>query len=149
MNSASETPVKAFTMAVIYQDGKYLMQLRDDFPHILYPGVWGFFGGHLEPGEEPEVGLKRELEEEINYHPEQVTLWRCDRHEQYLRYLYHCPLTVPITELELREGWDLKLLTPTEIQQGHAYSTKAEADKSLGIIHREIMLDFMATQKLN
>lgn len=147
----------SIAVAIIYQDGNYLMQLRDDIPHIMHPGVWGFFGGHLEPGESPETGLKRELLEEINYQPEQVTLFRCDREtypkgnrlEQYYRYLYHCPLTVPITELELREGWDFKLLTPAEIKQGYAYSAQALADKPLGAIHREIMLDFIATQVTN
>ena len=136
----------SIAVAIIYQDGNYLMQLRDDVPHIMHPGVWGFFGGHLEPGEDPETGLKRELLEEINYQPEQVTLFRGDRLEQYCRYLYHCPLTVPITELELREGWDFKLLTPAEIRQGYAYSAQAAANKALGAIHHEIMLDFMAAQ---
>ena len=46
-------------MAIIYQNNKYLMQLRDDIPSIVYPGVWAFFGGHLEPGESPEAGLRK------------------------------------------------------------------------------------------
>ena len=54
-------------MAIIHQDDKYLMQLRDDIPNIVYPGVWGFFGGHLKSQENPEMGLKRELIEKINY----------------------------------------------------------------------------------
>jgi len=48
-------------LAILEQDGRFLMQLRDDIPTILYPGVWGLFGGHLEAGESPEIGLKREL----------------------------------------------------------------------------------------
>ncbi|MEO0834695.1 MAG: NUDIX domain-containing protein [Cyanobacteria bacterium J06642_3] len=78
MNNPPEKSLTSIAVAIIYQDGKYLMQLRDDVPHIIHPGVWGFFGGHLEPGEEPEAGLKRELIEEINYHVEQVTLFRCN-----------------------------------------------------------------------
>ena len=133
-------------MAIIHQDGKYLMQLRDDIPNIAYPGVWGFFGGHIEPGEEPEAALKRELVEEINYRVEQLTIFRCDRLDNYIRHLYSCPLTVPVAELELKEGWDLKLLTPAEIRQGFAYSSKAIADKPLGEIHRKIMLDFITSK---
>ncbi len=49
------TPVVA--MAILYREGKFLMQLRDDIPGILYPGLWGLFGGHLELDETPEVGL--------------------------------------------------------------------------------------------
>lgn len=36
----SEMPKVA--LAILHQDGKFLMQLRDDNPDILYPGHWGF-----------------------------------------------------------------------------------------------------------
>ena len=134
-------------MAIIYQKGRYLMQLRDDIPTILYPGVWGLFGGHLDPGEEPEAGLKRELVEEINYSVEQLTKFRCYGDSKIMRHMYSCPLTIPIEQLELNEGWDLALLTPEEIESGYGYSSKAQSKRSLGGIHRQIMLDFIATQK--
>ena len=38
-------------IAILYQDNKFLMQLRDNIPTIAYPGYWGLFGGHLEAGE--------------------------------------------------------------------------------------------------
>lgn len=134
------------TMAIIYQNGKYLMQLRDNIPNILYPGVWGLFGGHLDPGEEPEAGLKRELIEEINYSVEELTLFRAYGDRQYLRYLFSCPLNVSLEQLELNEGEDLNLLTLAEIENGHGYSPKAKKLKPLGNIHRQIMLDFIAAQ---
>ncbi len=155
MNNYEPSQSLSVAVAIIHQEGKYLMQLRDDIPNIAYPGVWGFFGGHIEPGEEPEAALKRELIEEINYRVEQLTIFRCDyatrsskadRPGKYIRHLYSCPLTVPVEELELKEGWDLKLLTPTEIRQGFAYSHKAIADKPLGEIHRKIMLDFITSK---
>ena len=54
-------------IAILYRDGKFLLQLRDDIPGIAYPGCWALFGGHIEPGEIPEIALKRELQEEIGY----------------------------------------------------------------------------------
>ncbi len=51
--------------ALIVVDNKLLLQLRDSDPGILYPGVWGLFGGAVEPGEAPESALKRELKEEL------------------------------------------------------------------------------------
>ena len=73
MNQPLRDRLISVTMAIIYQDNKYLMQLRDDIPNIAYPGVWGFFGGYLEPGEEPEAGLRRELIEEIGYWADRLT----------------------------------------------------------------------------
>ncbi len=48
-------------------DGRYLLQLRDDVPHIWYPGHWGSFGGSVEAGEDELAALHRELEEELEF----------------------------------------------------------------------------------
>jgi 8-oxo-dGTP diphosphatase len=146
MHFVPQTQLISVAVAIIYQDGKYLMQLRDELPTIVYPGVWGFFGGHIEPGEAPDIALKRELVEEINYAAPVLTKFHSSQGGNYVRHLYSCPLTVPVTELELKEGWDLKLLTPAEIEQGFAYSTKAVANKPVGDIHRQILLNFIASQ---
>lgn len=144
MNQVPQTQLISVAIGIIYQDGKYLMQLRDDLPTIAYPGVWGFFGGHIEPEEVPEIALRRELMEEINYSAPILTKFRSSQTGNYLRHIFSCPLTIPLTELELNEGWDLKLLTLEEIHQGFAYSSKAIANKPLGDIHRQILLDFIA-----
>ncbi|MGF1590504.1 MAG: NUDIX domain-containing protein [Pleurocapsa sp.] len=145
MNNPPTQQLISVAMAIIYQDGKYLMQLRDDIPTIVYPGVWAFFGGHLKPGEESEAALRRELIEEINYPAEQLTKFCQNTAGNYVRHLFSCPLTVPLDKLELQEGWDLKLLTLAEIKQGYAYSIRARANKALGDIHRQIMLDFITS----
>ncbi|MEM6613279.1 MAG: NUDIX domain-containing protein [Cyanobacteria bacterium P01_C01_bin.72] len=144
MNDIKPAKTISVVMAIIYQDGKYLMQLRDNIPTIVYPGVWAFFGGHIEAGEEPETALRRELAEEINYLSPVLTKFLSVQRENYIRHLFSCPLTIPVSELELREGWDLKLLTIAEIQQGFAYSQRANANQPLGDIHRQFMLDFIA-----
>lgn len=138
---AALTPV---AIAILYQDGQFLMQLRDDVPGILYPGHWGLFGGHLEPGESPEVGLRRELIEEISYCPPQVEFFGMYNDEQICRHVFWGHLTVGLAELELREGWDLALLPETAIRQGYFYSPKPAAAKPLGVIHQNIILDFLA-----
>jgi 8-oxo-dGTP pyrophosphatase MutT (NUDIX family) len=43
--------------------GRVLLQERDEHAPID-PDRWGLAGGHLEPGEDPEAGAYRELEEE-------------------------------------------------------------------------------------
>ena len=50
---------------IIFDDGKYLLQLRDDKPGIFFPGHWGLFGGGVDAGEHPLDALRRELGEEL------------------------------------------------------------------------------------
>jgi 8-oxo-dGTP pyrophosphatase MutT (NUDIX family) len=57
--------------------GWLLLQERDEHPRID-PEKWGLAGGHLDPGEEFEVGAYRELEEEtgVRLPPGTLTMWR-------------------------------------------------------------------------
>ncbi len=137
--------VPVVAMAILYREGKLLMQLRDDIPGILYPGLWGLFGGHLEANETPEAGLIREVQEEINYTVSQPQKFRCYEDERAIRHLFYSPLTVKVDALEQTEGWDLGLVSPEEIARGFCYSEKAKGEKALGDIHRRILLDFIAS----
>ncbi|MCG8362642.1 MAG: NUDIX hydrolase [Pseudanabaenales cyanobacterium] len=143
----SEQRVKA-AIAILYQDNHFLMQLRDDIPGILYPGCWGFFGGHLELGESPEEGVKRELLEEIGYVPPTLDLFQHHVDERVLRYVYHGPLTVSVEDLALNEGWDLGLCSPEDVRLGYRYSVKAGQERPFGKPHQAILLDFLAQADL-
>jgi 8-oxo-dGTP diphosphatase len=134
--------VVTVTLAILYQQGQFLMQLRDDFPHIVHPGIWGFFGGHLDPGETPEAGLRRELLEEIGYAPPALTLFEHHLIAQKARYYYYAPLTVPLGELRLAEGQDLALCSIDEIRAGHKYSSALQEVRSLGQPHQQMLLKF-------
>lgn len=50
---------------LVTEDGRYLMQLRDDRPGVSLPGHWGCFGGGVETGESAADAMVRELEEEL------------------------------------------------------------------------------------
>ncbi|MEA5508884.1 NUDIX hydrolase [Crocosphaera sp. UHCC 0190] len=149
MNSSSPinvTPnsvIPAVAVAILYQDGHFLMQLRDDIPTILYPGHWGFFGGHLEPNETPEEGVKREIWEEIAYDLQNPTIFDCYADERAIRHIFHAPLTVPLEQLVLQEGADLELVPPEDIAKGQCYSGKLDKVRPLGPIHQKILLDFL------
>lgn len=60
-------PADAAVALIVVDNERYLMQLRDQKPGIFYPGHWGVFGGALDPGENVETALKRELFEELGY----------------------------------------------------------------------------------
>lgn len=62
----------AVAAILVVDDGRYLMQLRDDKPGIFYPGHWGLFGGAVEPGEDPVGALRRELNEELDFSPVEI-----------------------------------------------------------------------------
>lgn len=55
----------AVAALIVLEDGRYLLQQRDDIPGIWYPGHWGCFGGAVDDGEEPLAALRRELAEEL------------------------------------------------------------------------------------
>jgi 8-oxo-dGTP pyrophosphatase MutT (NUDIX family) len=40
---------------------------------LFYPGVWDVFGGHVEPGEQQDETLVRELQEELGITPTRWT----------------------------------------------------------------------------
>ena len=130
-------------IAILYQNDKFLMQLRDDIPNIVYPGHWGLFGGHLEPGETPEIAVKRELLEEISYTPPNLLEFGCYPDEKAIRHVYQAPLTVELNQLVLLEGWDMNFLTIDNIKQGSYYSQKAKGIYPLVPTAQKILLDFI------
>jgi 8-oxo-dGTP diphosphatase len=130
-------------ICLLYREGKLLMQLRDNIPTILYPGLWGLFGGHIEAGETPEIAVVREIAEEITYDlPPGFQKFGIYGDEIVHRHIFHAPLTVPIEELQLQEGWDLGLLTPAQIATGFAYSAIAQESRPIGPVHQKILLEF-------
>jgi 8-oxo-dGTP pyrophosphatase MutT (NUDIX family) len=131
-------------IAILYQDNKFLMQLRDNIPNIPYPGHWALFGGHIEPGETPDVAVQREILEEIGYTLPSFLAFGCYPDETVVRHVFHAPLLVEFHELELNEGCDMGLLTPEDIRQGKFYSKNVGEVRPLGSAAQQILLDFMS-----
>jgi len=140
----------AVAIALLYQNSRFLMQLREDKPGIAYPGCWAFFGGHLEPGELPEDGMRRELLEEIGYIPPDLRPFETNMQDpHFIRYIFHAPLPVELKTLELNEGCDMGLVTIEEIRQGRRYSEQMGQTYPLGKPHQEILLSFIQQQEMS
>jgi 8-oxo-dGTP diphosphatase len=134
-------------IAILYQEDKFLMQLRDNIPTILYPGYWALFGGHIEEGETPDIAVKREILEEIGYDFANFCGFGCYWDDKVIRHVFHAPLLVGLDQLVLNEGWDMGLLTPQDIREGECYSHNADQVRPLGPMHQRIMLDFIESRQ--
>ncbi len=121
--------IRKTVVIIPYQNNKILMQLRDEKQTIDYPGNWGFFGGNIEPGEEPIQSAKRELYEEINYETEEMLLLSIDHifaPDEILMHSFYCSLSIKVEEINLYEGFDFGLFTFEEIFSKQLFSTKAK-----------------------
>lgn len=143
---SSEDNAHDVAIAILYQQDQYLMQLRDDIPGIAYPGHWGFFGGHCDPGEHPDDAIHRELIEELGYQTSNIKLFDLYPDPGVIRHVYYAPLTVSLSDLELMEGWDWGFFSPQQIQESKRYSQKAQGIFPLAYPHQKILLDFMVFQ---
>lgn len=106
---------------LVTPDGRYLMQHRDDFPHIMLPGHWSCFGGAIDPGDaDAEAAVRRELWEELEFAAREVRAFsemtvvlpldppRVDR-----MTFFEVPITdQDVAAMVLREGQGKALFTP-------------------------------------
>lgn len=121
MSSGSTPKGRVVSAALLVTpDGRYLMQHRDNLPHIMLPGHWACFGGAIEPGESPEAALRRELLEEIEFTAREVAaftemdvLLPLDPPRRDRMHFFAVPILVADVErMVLREGQGKALFTP-------------------------------------
>ena len=118
------------TGLIVDAEGRFLLQHRDDKPEIAHPGLWGSFGGRVEPHETdaretPEEGFLRELREELCWQPRCAVLYDGvpfrtledgDARRQLI-YAYAAPLDAPLAALELREGQGMTAFAPDALPE--------------------------------
>jgi len=93
----------AVAAVLVLDDGRYLLQQRDDLARIWYPGHWGCFGGAVDEGEEPVTALRRELQEELELdarEPMFFTRFDFDLSELGLRRYYRSYYVVGVSAAE-------------------------------------------------
>jgi 8-oxo-dGTP diphosphatase len=118
-------------LAMLGREGRWLLQLRDDIAGIVAPGTWGLFGGHLDPGETPEQALRRELMEELAWDAGDLEIWFRHSNQQRLAHVFRARLTVPLANLQLREGQDMTLASLDELASGSIVSPRLQERRHL------------------
>jgi len=115
----------------INKDNKVLMQLRDFKIGIKAPGMWGFFGGGIEAGEDALFAAYRELFEELNIGS--VVLMEISSemkiHDLINVYstAYSFLIQLKLEDIKLSEGVDMKFVSYQEICTGEIFSYKLNA----------------------
>lgn len=105
--------------AIIHdQEGRFLLQHRDNVAGIGEPNRWGFFGGGVEEGETLMVALERELQEELSCKvgqvEEELFSWdRCPKGN--LNVCFAVRFTASNDDLILREGKAFAWVTLDEL----------------------------------
>lgn len=135
---SADGPVRRVAGAILVNPrGEVLLHLRDDRPDIPYPNRWAFVGGHLEPGETPEEGVRRELREEIAYVPARLTLFRSYRTPDPFRpgvlerSVFVGRIDLPLAALACNEGQRLGFFRPDALPE------------NVSAVHRAILSELL------
>jgi 8-oxo-dGTP diphosphatase len=107
------------TALIVDRAGRFLLQHRDDKPEIYNPGLWGSFGGAIEPYEAPDDGLLRELQEELAWQPDGTELYGAFPYDggKLLIYVYACRIDAPLESLVLSEGQGMAFFPPDALPE--------------------------------
>ncbi|MBL6935491.1 MAG: NUDIX domain-containing protein [Alphaproteobacteria bacterium] len=138
--------IRTTSAILVTPDGRYLMQLRDHNPEITFPGFFCLFGGALEPGEELEAGLRRELNEELEMEVEAGDISYFSQFvfdavytDGGIRQCYYFEIPIDpgvVDTLVLHEGADMKLMTADDIKK----ESFRLVPYDLGVLHLHMIL---------
>ena len=110
-------------VGVILEDvqGRIALQLRDNNPKIINPGLWSVFGGHIEENEAPAMAAQREMKEELSI---EIDLYKLNLlgdygHKNKVFYVFLYKVTVEMESVDLREGQAWRWCEPAEIKTGN------------------------------
>jgi 8-oxo-dGTP diphosphatase len=113
--------MKTIAAIILENDrGELLLALRDNKSWIPFPNHWDLIGGHVEEGETPEEGLKREIKEELDIEISDYSFYKkyvCLEGDAYAntKYIYQGKINIPIEEITLLEGQRAQYFSREEI----------------------------------
>ncbi len=110
--------------------GRLLMQLRDDYENIPSPGRWALFGGHVDEGEEIYTAILREIKEELKLEWSMKDLTPLARYIFTSRkaqiYLFAAQKSVSAQDISLGEGAGFAFLNRHQVLNFELAASVAE-----------------------
>ncbi|MBC8170592.1 MAG: NUDIX domain-containing protein [Anaerolineae bacterium] len=148
MTQNSTTQIRRVVSAILMNEqGTVLLQQRDNAdlkPDLPYPGYWTFFGGAVEPGEEPGDAIRRELLEELEIEAV-LKFWQS----------YQCPArTIPGEVVTInyvyigRLDRDLATMTLHEGQKMDYFSQSASTALELAFMQSPVLANFFEQRRI-
>ena len=120
--------------AIIHKDGAYLATQRG---YGEFEGMWEFPGGKIEPGEGPEMALRREIMEELGVEIEVENLLCTVEHDYpnfHLKmHCYMCSITKG--EIDLREHKSARWLAKESLESVEWLPADVEVVEKFSIIN--------------
>lgn len=92
-----------------------LLYLRDDKPTIKFPNTWCLPGGYVEPGEQPQECVRREIEEEMGVVLDAVWPLVSATRPYGVEHTFWTEIDLDLDHVVLTEGQRLKWFTRAEI----------------------------------
>ena len=134
------------SVAIIVNKNNDVLLQKKDMGYPWFPGGWCLFGGGVEPGETPEVAIRREISEELPaVSCDELRLLKTDSYRDTLpnrtrggaRHCFVVHYRGSISQLSLREG------------AGFAYFSAAELDSIPLVQHdRDLLREFYKSYQL-
>lgn len=113
------TPTRAAGVILRDHQGRILLQLRDINDRTVGPGLWSFFGGHVEGDEDLRTAALREFAEETALSLDPATLIPVARAQSLTGtqlYAFTAKRATDPSEITLGEGAGFAFLTPDQIR---------------------------------
>ena len=101
-------------MIFVNDEKRVLLLLRDDFPHLRYPGRWDIPGGGVEADETPDACIVREMQEEIGVNLVGFQLFERAEFPDRTEYTFWKRENLDIQRLILTEGQELRWFSRKE-----------------------------------
>lgn len=124
-----------------HADGVVLLQHRDDLPHVSDAGKWSLFGGAIEPGEDPETAMLREIDEEIGYRPRRYHPFVVLRSRGKVFHLFLAAIDAPVEALTLTEGQGMAYVPPAVALAEYDLSSTARTALGMLLLYRDFRSD--------